>query len=74
MGMPFPTGLSLLNRKVSDFAPWFWGINGAASVVSSVIATAISIFYGISATFFTGLFCYLAAFAAGILIEKAADK
>ena len=74
MGMPFPTGLSLLNKKVSESAPWFWGVNGAASVVSSVVATAISIFYGISATFFTGLVCYFAAFAAGILIEKAADK
>jgi tRNA G46 methylase TrmB len=74
MGMPFPTGLSLLNKKVSESAPWFWGVNGAASVVSSVAATAISIFYGISATFFTGLVCYFAAFAAGILIEKAADK
>ena len=74
MGMPFPTGLSLLNKKVSEYAPWFWGINGAASVVSSVTATAISIFYGISTTFFTGLACYLVAFAAGILVEKAADK
>ena len=74
MGMPFPTGLALLNKKVSNSAPWFWGVNGAASVVSSVVATAISIFYGISATFFTGLVCYFAAFAAGILIEKAADK
>ena len=74
MGMPFPTGLALLNKKVSGSAPWFWGVNGAASVVSSVVATAISIFYGISATFFTGLLCYFAAFAAGILIEKAADK
>jgi MFS family permease len=74
MGMPFPTGLSLLNKKVSGYAPWFWGINGAASVVSSVSATAISIFYGISATFFTGLVFYFAAFATGILIEKAAEK
>ena len=74
MGMPFPTGLALLNKKVSGSAPWFWGVNGAASVVSSVAATAISIFYGISATFFVGLVCYFAAFAAGILIEKAADK
>ncbi|MBP5405989.1 hypothetical protein J6Z19_02435 [bacterium] len=74
MGMPFPTGLSLLNEKVSGYAPWFWGINGAASVVSSVSATAVSIFYGISATFFTGLVCYCAAFVAGIMIERAADK
>jgi len=74
MGMPFPTGLSLLNKKVSGYAPWFWGINGAASVVSSVSATAISIFYGISATFFTGLVFYFAAFATGILIEKTAEK
>ena len=74
MGMPFPTGLSLINRKFENYAPWFWGINGAASVVSSVTATAISIFYGISTTFFTGLVCYCAAFAAGILIEKSADS
>ena len=74
MGMPFPTGLALLNKEVSSSAPWFWGVNGAASVVSSVVATAISIFYGISATFFVGLVCYFAAFAAGTLIERAADK
>ena len=74
MGMPFPTGLALLNREACKSAPWFWGVNGAASVVSSVAATAISIFYGISTTFFAGLLCYFAAFAAGILIEKAADK
>ncbi len=74
MGMPFPTGLALLNKKAESYAPWYWGVNGAASVVSSVTATAISIFYGISTTFFVGLACYFAAFAAGILIEKAADR
>jgi hypothetical protein len=70
LGMPFPTGMSLLNEKMKERAPWLWGVNGAASVVSSVAAVSISLFYGISATFFTGLFFYFTALISGILIEK----
>lgn len=70
MGMPFPTGLSLLSGEQQKSAAWFWGVNGAASVVSSVTATAVSIFYGISSTFFIGLFFYATAFAAITMIEK----
>lgn len=74
LGMPFPTGMSLLNENMKEKAPWLWGVNGAASVVSSVSAISISIFYGISATFFTGLFFYFTAFISGILIEKSFIK
>jgi len=70
LGMPFPTGFSLLTKEKKELAPWLWGINGAASVVSSVLAVVISIFYGISTTFFTGIFFYILAFAAGTLMNK----
>lgn len=50
LGMPFPLGLTEVNRKREDFLPWAWGINGATSVASTVLATILSIstgFYGV---------------------------
>jgi len=70
LGMPFPTGFSLLSQKKKELAPWLWGINGAASVVSSVLAVVISIFYGISTTFFVGIIFYVLAFIAGIFMNR----
>ncbi|HSW60340.1 MAG TPA: hypothetical protein VLJ60_06040, partial [bacterium] len=72
--MPFPTGMSLLNEKMKERAPWLWGVNGAASVVSSVSAISISIFYGISTTFFIGILFYVTAFISGLLIERSFIK
>ncbi len=70
LGMPFPTGLRLLGEKHSYKAPWLWGVNGAASVVSTVLAVTISIFYGISTTFFLGLAFYVIAFVSGVFMDK----
>lgn len=57
MGMPFPLGLRRL--AVSDAAaiPWAWGINGTASVLSSMLATLVAVHFGFSA---------LVALAAGL--------
>ena len=74
LGMPFPTGFSLLPKSRQDIAPWLWGVNGAASVVSSVLAVVISIFLGISATFFTGIFFYILASVSGYLMNRQDDK
>ncbi|MBI3037595.1 hypothetical protein HYY75_00900 [bacterium] len=62
MGMAFPLGMKLANETLPKFTPWFWGINGAASISASVLGTALSITSGISATFYVGLLCYLLAF------------
>ncbi|MBX9667491.1 MAG: hypothetical protein K2X93_07720 [Candidatus Obscuribacterales bacterium] len=62
LGMAFPLGIQLADKKqLQDVLPWFWGINGAASVFSSVLATFIMLYYGISATFYSGLACYILA-------------
>ena len=44
MGMPFPSGL----RRLHDPAaiPWAWGINGTASVLSSMVATLVAVHFG----------------------------
>jgi multisubunit Na+/H+ antiporter MnhG subunit len=38
--------------------PWFWGINGAAGVLASITAVALSLALGINATLITGAVCY----------------
>jgi spermine/spermidine synthase len=65
MGMPFPLGLRLLDRMGPQWAqlvPWVWGINGATSVLGSVLAISIAINFGFRMTMLAGLCIYAAAF------------
>jgi hypothetical protein len=64
MGMAFPLGMKLALQRAPQLAPWFWGINGAASVCASVLAVVIAIGAGISAAFWTGTACYVVALIA----------
>ncbi len=61
MGMPFPLGMKLSSHRSPAVTPWLWGINGAASVCASVLAIAIALNSGISASFWAGVTCYLVA-------------
>jgi spermidine synthase len=63
MGMAFPLGMRLALGRAPQLAPWFWGVNGAASVCASVLAVVIAIGAGISAAFWTGTACYVVALA-----------
>jgi hypothetical protein len=72
MGMAFPLGMRIALRRAPHLAPWFWGVNGAASVCASVLAVVIAIGAGISAAFWTGTVCYLAAL--GALTSTAAPE
>jgi SAM-dependent methyltransferase len=49
MGMPFPLGLRRLAAADPAAIPWAWGINGTASVLSSMLATLIAVHFGFSA-------------------------
>jgi len=64
MGMAFPLGMRLAMGSRPQLAPWFWGVNGAMSVLASVLAVVIAMAFGISASFWTGVASYLAGFAA----------
>ena len=61
MGMPFPLGMKIASGQSPSLTPWLWGINGAASVCASVLAVAVSLWWGISATFWLGVACYVLA-------------
>jgi hypothetical protein len=58
MGMMLPVGM-IISARHREFQPWFWGINGAASVFASILGMAISMQYGIAATYWTGVGAYV---------------
>ena len=65
MGMLLPTGLRLLSTRHHEIVPWAWGINGAASVLGSVLAMFLAMLYGFSAVLAIGALLYGVAFVLG---------
>ena len=61
MGMPFPIGLKRLSRSDAAAIPWAWGINGTASVLSSMCATLIAVHFGFSAVVASAALLYAIA-------------
>ena len=61
MGMAFPLAMKLASARARELTPWFWGLNGAASVLASVLAVCIALTWSISTAFWTGWACYLLA-------------
>ncbi len=64
MGSLLPSGVRTANALGPDVVPWAWGLNGATSVVGSILAITISMNYGFTATLFVGVLAYLAGMAA----------
>ncbi|MFQ6000903.1 MAG: hypothetical protein ACE5LG_04460 [Anaerolineae bacterium] len=48
MGLPFPKGIAVTSRLAPGFIPWAWGINGCASVLSSILASMGALTFGFS--------------------------
>jgi hypothetical protein len=61
MGMPFPKGLALLERDAPGLVAWAWGVNGAVSVVASILAALLALSFGFSAVLAMGASCYVGA-------------
>jgi hypothetical protein len=57
--------ISAVDRRPT---PWFWGINGAAGVLASVLAVATSIALGINTTLAIGAVCYLLLIPTALLL------
>jgi hypothetical protein len=71
MGTPFPLGMKVAASEKAELTPWLWGINGAASVLCSVLATVVSLTQGITAAFWLGVACYVGAWLAYALGGRA---
>jgi hypothetical protein len=49
LGMPMPLGLRAAEKRFGEGIPYFWGLNGTASVLGSVTATVIALSRGFTA-------------------------
>jgi spermidine synthase len=64
MGMAFPSGIRLLlARKGEEMVPWVWGINGSFSVLASILAMFLAVYFGYSYALLAGLVAYALAIA-----------
>jgi len=70
MGMMFPLGVAAAEKKHAKLLPWFWALNGVASVFASAIAVVISMSYGISATYEMGVAFYVICFLISLQLGK----
>jgi hypothetical protein len=61
MGMPLPSSLSRLQEGASGLTPWAWGVNGALSVIASILAALIALTWGFNVVLWLGALCYLGA-------------
>jgi hypothetical protein len=61
MGIPFPTGLRLLEKRHEPSVRWAWSLNAAASVLGSVGALVLALYLGLVETMLIGGGLYLCA-------------
>jgi hypothetical protein len=62
LGMPYPLGLSTLGEHTGALLPWAYAINGAFSVISTPVASMISVSSGFTALFAVSIALYCCAF------------
>jgi hypothetical protein len=76
MGMPFPTGLTLLEHTAASSIRWAWAVNAASSVLGSAAAMFLAIYLGLQLTLTIGgilYFCALLSLASSPLWRKELD-
>jgi spermidine synthase len=62
MGMAFPLGIRLLEQDGKTMIPWVWGVNGACSVMGSIVAWGLSLNFGYTMTLWMATAVYGCAF------------
>jgi hypothetical protein len=63
MGVPFPSAVSRLAHEPArlSLVPWVWAVNGAVSVIASILAALAALSFGFSWVFRLGSLCYAGA-------------
>jgi hypothetical protein len=71
LGMPLPAGIGLMGRHRPEHLAWAWAINGATSVLGSVVAMLLALTVGFRVVVLTGAACYVVAMALARLTAQA---
>jgi hypothetical protein len=58
MGIPFPKGVALIETRGPGVVAWAWGVNGATSVIASILAALLALSFGFSSVLAVGAACY----------------
>ena len=74
MGIPFPTGLRLLEKRHEPSVRWAWSLNAAASVLGSVGALMLALYLGLVQTMLIGGGLYLCAMAVILLSPMVRER
>ncbi len=74
MGMLFPLGIKLLSKEQGWMVPWVWGINGALSVVASVLSVIIAIYNGFAIALTLGAICYFLVLVLTIISRSLRER
>jgi spermidine synthase len=61
MGTALPCGIRRVEADSKSLIPWMWAVNGAMTVLGSVLAIILSMNVGISATLMAGAAAYVVA-------------
>ncbi|MEE9269028.1 MAG: hypothetical protein V3V49_02095 [Candidatus Krumholzibacteria bacterium] len=67
MGMPFPTGIRMVERIDTELIPWAWCVNACATVLGSIASILIAMFVGLTDVAYGAALVYLIAMLALIL-------
>ncbi len=59
LGFAFPTGMKIVGSARASETPWYWAINGVFGVLCAALTVFVSIYFGISTSFYVGASCYL---------------
>jgi hypothetical protein len=72
MGIPFPSGIRLVVRLDSQpqLVPWIWAINGATSVIASILAALLALSLGFNWVFRLGALSYIGAWLSIKALER----
>jgi hypothetical protein len=62
MGMPLPLAIRFLHTRFNSVIPWMWGVNGATSVLASIVGVILAMNFGYNFTLLVGCAFYLFAF------------
>jgi len=67
MGIPFPSGIINIIKgyKLVVLIPWLWAVNGAASVIASILAALLALNWGFSMVLYLGAAGYIFAWLTG---------
>ena len=64
MGMPFPLAIERLSMIDGRLVPWAWLVNGAASVVGSIVTVILAMMSGFTSVFWAAAALYVVALLA----------